>query len=65
MKGKDALWFYQLTLPMCEIKKSGIRKEPRQSYYSIVETWTNIYAAQLGLGGAYSKKTENIKIDEL
>eukprot|EP00957_Ditylum_brightwellii_P004235 321922-Ditylum_brightwellii.AAC.1 len=56
MKGKDVLWFYQLILPMCEIKKSGVRKEPCQSYYSKVETRTNIYAAHLGLGGAYSKK---------
>eukprot|EP00957_Ditylum_brightwellii_P188523 14352308-Ditylum_brightwellii.AAC.1 len=65
MKGKDVLWFYQLILPMCEIKKSAVGKDPRQSYYSKVGTWTNIYAAHLGLGGAYSKKIENIKIDEL
>eukprot|EP00957_Ditylum_brightwellii_P114393 8721392-Ditylum_brightwellii.AAC.1 len=30
MKGKDALWFYQLILSMCEIKKSGVRKDPCQ-----------------------------------
>eukprot|EP00957_Ditylum_brightwellii_P132617 10113286-Ditylum_brightwellii.AAC.1 len=65
MKEKDTLWFYQLILPMCDIRKFGIRNDPRPSYYSKVETWTNIYAAHLGLGGSYSKKFDNIKIDKL
>eukprot|EP00957_Ditylum_brightwellii_P033792 2560981-Ditylum_brightwellii.AAC.1 len=50
---------------MCEIKKSDVRKDPHQSYYSKVKTWTNIYASHLGLGSAYSTKFENIKKDEL
>eukprot|EP00957_Ditylum_brightwellii_P085001 6463230-Ditylum_brightwellii.AAC.1 len=65
MKQKDALWFYQLLLPMCDVLKSGIREDPCKSYYSKEEKYTNIYAAQLGLGGTYSKKSKHIKIEEL
>eukprot|EP00957_Ditylum_brightwellii_P077142 5862664-Ditylum_brightwellii.AAC.2 len=50
---------------MCGISKSGIRNDPCKSYYSKVEKYTDIYAAQLGLGGAYSKKFEHINIEEL
>eukprot|EP00957_Ditylum_brightwellii_P054593 4136687-Ditylum_brightwellii.AAC.1 len=50
---------------MCDTSKSGIRNDPRKSYYSKAEKYTNIYAAQLGLGGAYLKKFKHIKIEEL
>eukprot|EP00957_Ditylum_brightwellii_P053951 4086646-Ditylum_brightwellii.AAC.1 len=33
MKQKDALWFYQLLLLMCDVSNSGIRNNPRKSYY--------------------------------
>eukprot|EP00957_Ditylum_brightwellii_P181631 13835862-Ditylum_brightwellii.AAC.1 len=65
MKQKDALWFYQLLLPICDTLKSEIRNDPQKSYYSKVEKYAIIYAAQLGLGGAHSKKFEHIKIEEL
>ena len=45
MKENDALFFYQVLLPMCSVIKSGIRKDPRKYYYSEVEKWSNIYAA--------------------
>eukprot|EP00957_Ditylum_brightwellii_P000922 74087-Ditylum_brightwellii.AAC.2 len=50
---------------MCDTSKSGTRNDPHKSYYSKVKKYTNIYAAQLGLGGAYSKKSEHIKMEEL
>eukprot|EP00957_Ditylum_brightwellii_P004926 375593-Ditylum_brightwellii.AAC.1 len=50
---------------MCDALKSGIRNSPYKSYYSKVEKDTNIYAAQFGLGSAYSRKFKHIKIKEL
>ena len=41
------LFFYQLILPICDTKKSGIDGDPRMSYYSAVESWSNLYAVQL------------------
>ena len=35
------------------------------SYYSQVETWTNAYALQLGLGGSYGHRFNNVMIQEL
>eukprot|EP00957_Ditylum_brightwellii_P156556 11915527-Ditylum_brightwellii.AAC.1 len=56
MKEKDALFFYQLILLLSDTRKLGVWKDPRQSYYSKVEKWTNIYAAQLVLGGMMTEK---------
>ena len=61
MIGLDAAWrkdsyapfLYQLILSICSVIKSGIRNDLRKDYYSEVEKWSNMYAAQLGLGGAY------------
>eukprot|EP00957_Ditylum_brightwellii_P045380 3439898-Ditylum_brightwellii.AAC.1 len=65
IKQKDALWFDQLLLLMCAVSKSGIRNDPCKTYYSKVEKYSNIYAAQFGLGRSYSKKFDPIKIDKL
>ena len=47
------------------MRKSVIRKDPQKYIYSEVEKWSKVYAAQLGIGGAYSKKFELVSIDEL
>ena len=52
-KDNYAPFFHQLILPICSVIKSGIRNGLRKEYYSKVEKWSNMYAAQLGLGGAY------------
>ena len=47
------------------MRKSGIRKDQWKYFYFEVDKWSNIYASQLGIGGAFSKKFEHIRIDEL
>lgn len=61
----DPLFFYQLLLPVCKIEKSGIKDDPRQSYYSKVMTWSHKYALELGLTGSYGHKFREIMIPEL
>ena len=65
MKENSALFFYQLILPICSVIKSVINKDTRKYYYSEVDKWINIYADQISIGGAYSKKLEHIIIYEL
>ena len=62
---KDCLFFYQLLLPFCDTRRSGLDNDPRMSYYSEVEAWTNAYALQIGLGGSYGHKFNNVLINEL
>jgi len=40
----DALFFYQLLLPICDPTMSGINDDPRMTYYEKVATNTNMYA---------------------
>jgi hypothetical protein len=61
----DALFFHQLLLPMCDPKMSGITDDPRKAFYSQVETFSNLYAIHIGLGGSYGHKFKNIVLDEL
>jgi hypothetical protein len=61
----DALFFHQLLLPMCDPKMSGIAADPRKAFYSQVETFSNLYAIHIGLGGSYGHKFKNIVLDEL
>ena len=65
MDTKDFLFFYQLLLPICDISKSGIANDPRLSYYSNVEEWSNMYACKLGLGGTYGHAFKNLTAREL
>ena len=65
IKEKDCLFFYQLLLPFCDTRKSGVDNDPRMSYYSEVESWSNAYALQLGLGGSYGHNFSNVMIQEL
>lgn len=41
---QDALFFYQLLLPMVDPKRSGIVDDPRHAYYTIKNQLTNKYA---------------------
>jgi hypothetical protein len=61
----DALFFHQLLLPMCDPKMSGINGDTRKAFYSKVETFSNLYAIQIGLGGSYGHKFKNVTLDEL
>ena len=61
----DALFFYQLLLPMCNPKKSGIPRDEWKSFFSKVEELTNLYAYKIGLGGSYVHKFKPIDLHEL
>ena len=65
MMEEDYLFFYQLLLPFCNTSRSGIRNDPRMSFYSEVERWTNAYAADQGFGGSYGHQFKTVKIPEL
>ncbi len=50
----DVLFFHQLLLPMCDPTMLGsIADNPRKAFYSQVETFSNLYAIYIGLGGSY------------
>ena len=53
MKKIDAIFFYQLLLPMCNPARSGTLHEPRPPFYGEVEKFSQIYAIRIDLGGAY------------
>ena len=61
----DALFFYQLLLPMCDPTKSGITADPRKAFYSKVEGFTNSYAYSIGLGGSYGHRFKSVDLHEL
>ena len=51
---KDPLFFFQLLLPICNPKLSGIEGDDRIPYFTHVRTCTNMYAVgQKGWGGGY------------
>lgn len=62
----DALFFHQLLLPIHDTSKT-VEKDPRQSYYPKVSTWSNMYAAgELGtLGSGYGHRFESTHPAEL
>lgn len=41
MEKKDALFFYQLLLPICDPEQSGIVDDPRVGFYVPVSTHSN------------------------
>ena len=62
----DALFFYQLLLPICDPSKSGIPNDPRSPFYSEVTNFTNLYACSIGLfGSQYSHSFKQVKVQEL
>jgi hypothetical protein len=62
MQKHDALFFYQLLLPICDPKRSDIDNDPRKPFYSQVESFSNLYAYSIGLGGSYGHKFQVIEL---
>jgi hypothetical protein len=62
---KDALFFNQLLLPMCDPTKSGVRGYQRLAFYSKVELFSNLYAFSIGLGRSYGDAFKLLKLCEL
>ena len=60
----DALFFFQLVLPMCDPSKSGLRNDPRMGYYNKVLNFSNLYKYQSGAGSTYGHKVEELKLHE-
>jgi hypothetical protein len=64
MKQGDALFFYQLLLPLHDPQKNQeVGKDERQKYYSHVHEQTNGYFGRL-LGGGYTPNPRFILLDE-
>ena len=50
---------------MCHPSKSDIVNDPRVTYLSSVESFTNIYKFSTGHGGSYGHKWKNVVMTEL
>ena len=50
MANNDVLFFYQLLVPLCDPKQSGIVGDPRQPFYTDVAKFTNSYAIDVRQG---------------
>jgi hypothetical protein len=69
----DALFFYQLLLPMHNInnkvmKSTTVRNDPRKPFYVPVSVWSNMYAAAGELhilGSGYGHRFEQVEPPEL
>jgi hypothetical protein len=61
MDEKDALFFFQSILHICKPGNSGIDGDPRRSFYSEAETFSNLYALEPALGRLCGDLTELIK----
>ena len=67
----DALFFYQLLLPIHQIDNtednvSPTRNDPRQPFYAPTSKWGNLYAVgELNLGTGWGHTWENTTADEL
>ena len=65
-KAPDALFFYQLLLPISDPAKTGIDNDPRRGFYTEVSKHTNGYAFnELGLGYDYGHKFTPVTSPEL
>ena len=49
----DALFFYQLILPICDPSQSGIPDDPRKGFYSNITHLSNLYKHQQKIGSTY------------
>jgi hypothetical protein len=65
MKNTDALFFFQLLLPICDPSKSGITNDRRAPYYTELSKFTNLYAYQSGCGADYGHKWHMTSAAEL
>jgi len=62
----DALFFYQLLLPIHAPDKTDIPNDPRKGFYTDVAKHTNFYAgSELGLGGDYGHHFNQVTSPEL
>ena len=53
MESVDALFFFQLLLPLCDPAQSGVEDDPRIAYYTDVEGFTNASKCLSGTGVSY------------
>jgi len=66
MQECDALFFYQLLLPICDPSKSGVAGDPHRPFYIPVSNFTNRYAyAVWQLDGNYGHKFNPTNVQEL
>ena len=66
MDEKDALFFYQLLLPICDPSKSDIEGDPRKGFYVPTSRFTNLYAIDVKQrDGLYSNNFTNTNPEEL
>lgn len=65
VKNVDALFFYQLLLPLCDTSKSGVEDDPRMNFYTEVTKFTNVYAYLSGTGSDYGHAFKNTSAMEL
>ena len=62
---QDALFFYQLLIPICDVNNSGIVDDPRYNYLIYVETFPARYTFNTGLLGSYDHNFKVPTIAEL
>ena len=60
----DALFFFQLLLPMCDTSKSGISNDPRKNFYCDVTRFSNLYKYQNGIGSTYGHHIAEAEMPE-
>ena len=65
MVDTDALFFLQLILPICNVAMSGVKNDPRRSYYNHVECFTNVSKASSGMGASYGHTWTQVTAKEL
>ena len=65
MKDCDSLFFFQLLLPFCNPKLSGIHEDPRKSFYTDVTKYSNLYKIQNDVGVTYGHKIDEVQMPEL
>ena len=62
----DALFFYQLLLPIVNPTRSGIEHDPRMGFYHKATQWSNTYAVRdLDSGNGYGHDYKTTSPDEL
>jgi hypothetical protein len=65
MANKDALFFPQLLLLMCDPAKSGIDGDPRRASCTKAEAWSQKDTTGLGLGGLCGHEFKQVEAQKL
>jgi hypothetical protein len=60
----DALFFFQLVLPICDPQHSGVINDPRSGFYHQVTKFSNIYKHQSGIGNGYGHNITEANLAE-